>query len=143
VASTEGVRLRVADRPAHSVAYAKAWEAIEGYLAAAGAADTVLLLEERALVADVRAQANRLANADHANLVRQSRATERQLIAVRRLRANGELEQLAPALREAAELRLRHPTLSLRELAERCEPPATKASVQRRLARVVEIGETA
>jgi DNA-binding protein WhiA len=124
------------------VAYAKAWEAIEGYLAAAGAADTVLLLEERALVADVRAQANRLANADHANLVRQSRATERQLIAVRRLRATGELERLPPALREAAELRLRHPTLSLRELAGRCEPPATKASVQRRLARVVEIGET-
>jgi DNA-binding protein WhiA len=141
VASTEGVRLRVADRPAHAVAYAKAWDAIEGYLAAAGAVETVLVLEERALVADIRSQANRLANADHANLVRQSHASERQLAAARSLRTRGDLERLAEPLREAAELRLRHPTLSLRELAARCEPPTTKASMQRRLARVVEIGE--
>jgi DNA-binding protein WhiA len=142
VASTEGVRLQIADRATHSMAYAKAWDAIEGYLAAAGAVETVLVLEERALVADVRSRANRLANADHANLVRQSRASARQVVAAERLRARGELARLAPRLREAAELRLRHPTLSLRELARRCEPPATKASLQRRLARVVEIGES-
>jgi cell division protein WhiA len=142
VASTEGVRLRVADRPTHSVAYAKAWDAIEGYLSVAGAVETVLLLEERALVADIRSRANRLANADHANLVRQSQASERQLVAARRLRARGELERLAEPLREAAELRLRHPSLSLSELADKCEPRVTKASMQRRLARVVEIDES-
>jgi DNA-binding protein WhiA len=139
VASTEGVRLRVLDRASHAVAYAKSWEAIEGYLAAAGAAETVLALEERALVADLRSRANRLANADHANLVRQSRAARAQLAAARQLLEDGRLGRLPDRLREAAELRLRHPMLPLRELALRADPPATKAAMQRRLARLVEL----
>lgn len=139
VASTEGVRLRVLDRSSHAVAYAKSWESIEILLAAAGAVETVLALEERALVADVRARANRLANADHANLVRQSRSARRQLEAVRRLQADGRLDRLPERLRQAAELRLRHPLAPLRELAARADPPATKAGLQRRLARLVEL----
>ena len=141
VASTEGVRLRVLDRASHAVAYAKSWEAIEGYLAAAGADEAVLALEERALVADVRSRANRLANADHANLVRQSRAARAQLDAARRLLDDGRLGRLPDRLREAADLRLRHPMLPLRELALRADPPATKASMQRRLARLVELAD--
>jgi DNA-binding protein WhiA len=139
VASAERVRLLVLDRASHSVAYAKSWEAIEAFLAAAGAVESVLALEERALVAEVRGRANRLANADHANLVRQSRAARAQLDAVRRLRADGRLERLPERLRQAAELRLRYPMLPLRELALRADPPATKAGLQRRLARIVEL----
>jgi len=129
--------MRVLDRESHSAAYAKSWEAIEAYLSVAGAAETVLALEERALVADLRADANRLANADHANLVRQSRSTLAQLEAVRALRDSGELEQLAPTLQDAAELRLRHPALSLRELAAKADPPVSKAAMAGRLARLV------
>lgn len=140
VAHVEGVKLRTARRAAHAVAYAKGWEEIEGYLVAAGAIDTVLALEERSVVAEMRAEANRLANADHANLVRTANAAQRQLAAVRRLQADG-LEGLPERLREAAELRLRHPESSLRELAGRATPPATKAAMQRRLARIVELAE--
>ncbi len=141
VASVEEVRLKVGERSSHARAYAKGWEEIEGYLLAAGVVDAVLVLEERSVVAEMRAEANRLANADHANLVRTARAAQRQLEAVRRLRASGELETLPERLREAAALRLRHPTMSLRELAERASPPATKAGMQRRLAKVVAIAE--
>ena len=101
----------------------------------------MLALEERSVVAEMRSEANRLANADHANLVRTARAAQRQLDAARGLRASGALESLPSPLREAARLRLRHPALSLRELAERASPPTTKASMQRRLAKVVELGE--
>ena len=75
--------MRVLDRESHSAAYAKSWDGIEAYLSVAGASETVLALEERALVAGLRADANRLANADHANLVRQSRSALAQLEAVR------------------------------------------------------------
>ena len=92
-------------------------------------------------MAAARNAANRLANADHANLVRASRAARVQLDALRRLRQRGELDALDDRLREAAELRLRHPTLSLRELAARADPPATKAGMQRRLARLVDLAE--
>ena len=139
VASAAGIRMRVIDRDSHSAAYAKGWDAIEGYLSVAGATGTVLELEERSLVAGLRAEANRLANADHANLVRQSRSAQAQLDAVRKLREEGTLERLAPTLQAAAALRLRHPSLSLRELAARADPPLTKAALAGRLARLVEL----
>jgi DNA-binding protein WhiA len=139
VAGRSGAMLAVAERHSHALAYAKGWDAIEAVLAAAGADETVLALEERAVVAEARAQANRLANADHANLVRTSRAAQSQLQAARSLRSLGRLADLPPRLREAAELRLRNPTLSLRELGARADPPASKAGMQRRLARLVEL----
>jgi DNA-binding protein WhiA len=141
VCSSEEVRVKVEGRPSHARAYAKGWEEIEGYLLAAGVVDAVLGLEERSVVAEMRAEANRLTNADHANLVRTARAAQRQLDAARVLQASGSLETLAEPLREAAHLRLRHPAMSLRELAARTSPPATKAAMQRRLARLVELAE--
>jgi len=139
IASTEGAALGIAERSRHALAYAKGWETIETVLGAAGATDAVLALEERSIVAAARSEANRLANSDHANLVRASRAARVQLEALRRLRAQGALDTLDDRLREAAELRLRHPTLSLRELAVRADPPATKAGMHRRLSRLVDL----
>lgn len=141
IASVDGGKLAVAERSTHAVAYAKSWEAIESVLAVMGASETVLALEERAVVAETSARANRRANADHANLVRTSRSAQLQLDAVAHLRAAGRLEQLPHSLREAADLRLRHPSDSLRELAARTDPPATKAAVHRRLRRLAELAD--
>ena len=132
-ASAEGGELRVAGRGDHSLAYAKGIDRIAGVLAAAGASEAALALQERAVVGFTRARANRLANADHANLVRAGRAAHAQAKAVRRLQREGRLEELSPRLREIADLRLKHPSLSLRELGEKCDPPVTKASAHRRL----------
>jgi len=139
VAGADGVELAVAERARHSIAYTKSWETIESMLAQMGASEAVLALEERAVVAETSARANRLANADHANLVRTSRSAQLQLEAVERLQAEDRLARLPSPLREAAELRLRHPTDSLRELAARTDPPATKAAVHRRLRRLEEL----
>lgn len=141
LAEAEEIELQVAARESHAVAYAKSWEAIGSLLSVMGAAETVLALEERAVVAETRARANRLANADHANLVRTSRSARRQVAAVEKLRAGDELAALPDSLREAAELRLRHPTASLRELASRAEPPASKAALHRRLRTLEELAE--
>lgn len=139
IAREEGVALSALERRAHAVAYAKGWDAIESALALMGASEIVLALEERAVLAATRGQANRLANADHANLVRTSRAAQAQLEAAERLHADGRLDRLPHLLREAAELRLKHPTNSLRELAARTDPPASKAAMHRRLRRVEEL----
>jgi len=139
LAAREGARLSVLDRGRHAIAYAKGAESIADVLAATGASNAVLVVEEQAVMGTTRARANRLANADHANLVRTSRAAHEQLRAVERLRRGGELSKLPPSLREVGELRRHNPTLSLRELASRCSPPATKASVHRRLRKLVQI----
>jgi cell division protein WhiA len=85
------------------------------------------------VMAATRARANRLANADEANLVRTARAAHEQLEAIRQLG----LDDLPPKLQEIAELRVRHPTLPLAELARKCRPPITKAAAHRRLRAIV------
>jgi cell division protein WhiA len=141
LAGREGAELRVLDRGRHAVAYAKGADAVADVLVAAGASGSVLRLEESAVMAATRGRANRLANADHANLVRASRAAHAQLQAVARLRRRGELARLPAPLQEIADLRTRHPTLSLRELAARCRPPATKAAAHRRLRRLQQLAD--
>lgn len=131
--------LTVQERGGHVVAYAKGAEVIADALATAGASDSALAFQERAVVGATKARANRLANADHANLVRASRAAQAQIKAVRRLERRGVVADLDPPLREIARLRVRHPSLSLRELGNRCRPPATKSAAQRRLAKLVRL----
>ena len=139
VAAQEDVPLRVHDRGRHALVYAKGAEAIADALALAGAGDAALAIDERAVVAEARARANRIANADHANLVRSSDAAHVQLQAIRALEESGQLGRLPPNVQEIAELRLRHPSSSLRELAAKCRPPATKAAAYRRLTRLVRL----
>jgi DNA-binding protein WhiA len=133
VAARSGAELHVLERPRHAVAYAKSADSIADVLIAAGASDVVLVLEESSVMAATRSDANRLANADHANLVRTSRAAHAQIEALRKL----DIDSLPDDLHELASLRLRHPTLPISELARRCRPPLTKASAYRRLRRLV------
>src|SRR6478672_7630920 len=132
-----GAELRVQDRASHATAYAKGTEAIADVLVAVGAVDLVLALEEQAVLAATRADANRLANADHANLVRTGRAAHAQLEALHRL----DVDALPDDLREIALLRVRHPTASTAELARRCKPALSKAAAYRRLRRLQELSQ--
>jgi DNA-binding protein WhiA len=137
----QGFSLAVHDRGRHAAAYLKGRETIAGFLAFIGAHDAALRLEESAVVSATKARANRLTNADHANIVRASRAADAQLRAIQRLEAAGRLEHLPAELREVARLRARYPALSLRELARRLRPPATKAAAHRRLAKLRKLAE--
>jgi cell division protein WhiA len=140
-AAVEGIELRVHERAGHAVAYAKGVEAIGGVLAAAGAHGLALEFEEHAVLGGARAKANRLANADSANLERTARAAHAQLRALRQLQRKGKLRSLSPALSELAELRLQHPALSMRELGLKCRPPASKSAVQHRLRALLRLAE--
>jgi cell division protein WhiA len=141
VAAAEGVALQVVERRGHALAYARGSEAIGDLLAVAGASDAVLVFQEQVVMGEAKARANRLANADHANLVRTSRAAHEQLEAVRSLEEAGLLGSLSPPLQEIAELRLAHPSLPLRELALKCRPPATKAAAHRRVRKLIRLAE--
>jgi DNA-binding protein WhiA len=142
IAAAERIDLRVQERARHTAVYAKGTEPIAGVLAAAGAHGLALAFEERAVMGAARARANRLANADHANLERTARAAHLQVRALRRLEHTGRLRTLPPALAELAELRLRHPSLSLRELGLKCRPPASKSAVQHRLRTLLRLAES-
>jgi cell division protein WhiA len=137
IAAREGVPLRTLERRSHALAYAKATDEIVDLLAVAGASETALRLDEHAVVAGTRAHANRLANADEANVKRTVQAAREQLAAIRRL----DLEVLPRRLEEIARLRVRHPALSLAELAAKCRPPITKAAAHSRMAALRRLAE--
>jgi cell division protein WhiA len=141
VAAAAEIVLHVLERPRHAVVYAKGTEEIGGVLAAAGAHELALIFEEHAVLGATRARANRLTNSDHANLERTARAAHTQVHALRRLERRGGLRRLSPTLAELAELRLRHPSLSLRELGLKCRPPASKSAVQHRLRTLLRLAE--
>ena len=137
IATREGISLRTLERRTHAIAYAKAGEEIADLLALAGASETALRLDEHAVVAGTRAHANRLANADEANVKRTVHAAREQLAAIRQL----DVDALPRRLEEIARLRVRHPALSLAELAAKCRPPITKAAAHHRMAALRRLAE--
>jgi hypothetical protein len=143
IAAEEGIELHAIERTRHAAAYTKSAEVAADLLALAGAQETALALGEAAVVASTRADANRRANADHANLVRANRAAQDAVRAIRRLERTGALDELPDPLRHAASLRLRYPTLALADLAARCDPPLAKATLHRRLKRLERLAREA
>jgi cell division protein WhiA len=78
-------------------------------------------------------------NAETANLQKSADAAMDQLEDIQRLSATRGLENLPPALRELAELRLAYPDVSLRELGELADPPLSKSAVYHRIRRIQEL----
>jgi hypothetical protein len=137
LAGREGVELYTLERRSHAIAYAKSGEQIADLLAVAGASETALRLDEHAVVAGTSAHANRLANADEANVKRTVQAARRQLQAIEKL----DVDRLPRKLHEVAVLRVKHPALSLAELAAKCRPPITKAAAHQRMAALERLAE--
>ncbi len=84
----------------------------------------------------MRGRANRLANCDQANAGRAATAALRQTETIRRLMSDDAWAAVPQALRDAAALRLRHPYLSLAELAAKARPPLSKSALNHRLRRL-------
>ncbi len=123
------------------VVYLKGRDEVAGLLALAGAHSAALEVEEQAVLKEVRARANRVANCDSANVRRTGAAASRQLEAIAALERTGRLAVMPPALQEMAELRQTHPYLNLTELAEAGGEGLTRSAVNHRLRRLVEAAE--
>jgi DNA-binding protein WhiA len=123
------------------VVYLKGRDEVAGLLALTGAHESALMVEEQAVMKEVRSRANRLANCDAANLRRTSSAASRQLEAIATLERSGRLQRMPPALREVAELRVRYPYMTLSELAEVEEVGLSRSAVNHRLRRLVKAAE--
>lgn len=110
-------------------------EVIAAYLRAAGATETLLRFEVKRVAREMRGRTNALVNADAANLGRAITAARAQTEAIRTLAADGRLKGLSEPLRQTARARMRAPTATLADLAERLD--TTKWAVRSRLRRLV------
>ena len=118
----------------------KSGERIAELLATLGATRAYLEVEERRLRRQLRGEANRLANADRANLRRTIEASATQVRNVERAIEVHGWEGLDEPLREVALVRLANPEAALAELGSLLDPPVGKSAIHRRLARLEELG---
>jgi DNA-binding transcriptional regulator WhiA len=135
------VRSAHMERRGRQVVYLKGQEEIAGLLRLVGANRALLDFETSRVSRDVRNRLNRLLNAEEANLARTVRAADRQLQAIGRLEADGELERLADGLREAAAQRRRQPDADLDTLASSLG--ISRSAMNHRLRRLVELAAAA
>jgi hypothetical protein len=114
----------------------KGGEAIGRALLVMGAQTAYLAWEDGRIRREVRREAVRLANADHANLRRSVAAAMAQVAAVEQAVARLGWDGLPGDLAEIAALRLAHPDASLAELGAMLDPPRSKGGVLARLRRI-------
>lgn len=121
--------------------YVKAADHIEDLLTFMGAGGAAMQVMDRRAYRQVRNTTNRLSNCETANLGKTVQAAVQVQQAIRALRTAGKLDTLPLPLRQAAELRQRWPELTLSQLAERADPPVSKAGLAHRFKRLQELAE--
>jgi DNA-binding transcriptional regulator WhiA len=128
-------------RKARRVLYYKDFDAIGEVLTLIGAFGAVLHLEDVRALRETKNRIHRLVNTEAANMERTAAAAAMQRRTIEFVASAYGLRRLSPALREIAELRLRHPHESLAELGRRCNPAIAKPTVSSRLAALARLAE--
>ncbi len=120
----------------------KSGEAVGELLAGLGATNAFLARDEQRLRRQLRNDAQRLANADAANLRRATAAATGQTRAVERAIEVLGWDDLDDDLRQVALARLANPSASLAEIGALCDPAVGKSAVHRRLQRLTSAADT-
>lgn len=115
------------------VLYYKDFQSIVDVLTIVGAHGAVLRLEDVRALKETKNHMHRLVNTEAANLDRSAAAAAEQRQTIEFIASAYGLQNLSPALREIASLRVRFPDESLTELGRRCNPPVGKPTVNSRL----------
>lgn len=126
-------------RKANAITYFKQSNAIEDLLTAMGAPLAAMELMNAKAEKDLRGSINRRVNCDAANLDKAVDAAQGQIEAIYKLEERGMLEELPDKLKEAVDLRMAHPELTLSQLAELCDPPVSKSAFNHRLRKLISL----
>lgn len=121
--------------------YLKDGNQIAAFLRVIEAHQSLLHFEDERAMKEMRNQINRRINFETANLDKTVDASMRQVALITELQARKGLEMLDPKLRELAQLRMKHPSATLKELGEMSEPPVSKSSVNHRFRKLTQIAK--
>ena len=128
-------------RQSKYVLYFKSSEAIEDFLVGPGAPVSALAVMQAKVVKDVRNQINRHVNCETANISKTVDAAAAQIRAIRLLEADGRLQLQPEPVKAAARARLENPEASLSVLASSLDPPVSRATLNYRLKKLVDLAE--
>ena len=125
-------------RKAANTVYIKSADHIEDLLTFMGAGNAAMRIMDQRMYNDMRNKTNRLSNCETANLGKSVQAAVQVQLAIEKLQAAGALNTLPENLRLTAKLRMQYPDLPLAKLAQKFDPPVSKAGLSHRLKRIQE-----
>ena len=124
-------------RKGNSLTYFKQSEAIEDFLTASGAPMAAMEIMNAKAEKDLRGSVNRRVNCDAHNLDKAVDAAQEQIEAIYTLEQRGMLAELPDKLKEAVDLRMAHPEMTLSQLCTLCDPPVSKSALNHRLRKLL------
>lgn len=128
-------------RKGRLILYYKGSEQIEDFLAFIGAAKFALIFMEQMVIKELRGNANRITNAETANLDRTAKAAAEQCEAINLIITKKEYSKLPSELKECADFRMANPDMSLDELRPLFSKPISKSGLNHRFRRLIELAE--
>jgi len=123
------------------IVYMKKADYIGDTLGIMGADSHSLKIENTWVDKSMRNKVNRMANCDNANVDKIVEASMKQARAIEKIKRIKGINWLPEKLREAAELRLQNPDISIAALGELFDPPLKKSGVNGRLKKIEELAD--
>ncbi len=134
-----GMDSKIVERKGHSIVYLKEGEQIVDLLNIMEAHVSLMELENVRILKDMRNSVNRRVNCEAANIGKIVKASVKQTDNIRYIMENMDISELPDTLIETAELRLKYPDASLKELGDMMCPKVGKSGVNHRLRKLNEI----
>ena len=124
-----------------NVIYVKASEQVADLLTFMGAGGAAMQIMDHKMFKELRNKTNRLNNCEMANIDKVVTANVAAKKAIEYLQQKGDFDALPAPLRQAAQLRLDWPDLSLAQLVEKSPEPISKSGLSHRLKKLEHLAD--
>lgn len=128
-------------RKGNFIIYIKNSSNIIDFLTYIGASLSAMDLMQIKMLKEVRNYVNRTTNFEAANITKIASAATTQIKAIKKIKRSGHFNYLDENLKELANLRIKNPEMSLRELGENLSNPITRSSVNHKMKKLLNISE--
>ncbi|MCR5421645.1 MAG: DNA-binding protein WhiA [Lachnospiraceae bacterium] len=135
------ISAKLIERKNHPVIYLKEGALIVESLNVMEAHVALMEFENSRILKEMRNQLNRRVNCEAANIGKTVTASVKQTEDIRLAMEMPQYKKLPEGIRQIADLRLKYPDASLKELGQMCDPPIGKSGVNHRLRKLSELAE--
>ena len=136
------ISLKTIIRKNHPVVYLKEGSLIVEALNVMEAHVALMDFENSRILKDMRNSLNRRVNCETANIGKTVTAAVKQTDDIQAVMRMPEYKSLPYGIKQVADLRLKYPDASLKELGEMCDPPIGKSGVNHRLRKLSILADT-
>lgn len=133
------IKASILKRSEYISVYVKKRESVATFLALIGAHKAMMDFENYFILKDIRNETVRLVNSETANINKTVNSAELQISAIQKISAVKGLDYLNDRLKEAAILRLKHPSSPLSELCEYFSPKISRTAAYNRYSQIIKI----